>query len=333
MFKNKVYSSSIFVFILLIWGCGTMAKNDDTLSVPQKVSIDMPKALKVESSANENDLKFQKEENSRVKSEGYLELKEDVKFLEEERVNLEINLLFINEVIADIDKKCKNVAVEVACTVPDDTLSIIFDENLSSKVKALTSDDFGYVLGDVLTFGDIEFVEHLDTNKYGYSLKIDTTFSDENSTSFTSISWSKEQNLIHAEYNEESVEINSSLKIDFMKKEDGSRAIVVDDGFFNKIDHSSDSFHLNMVKKADEVETYEVNSTSVATDSDATQNRFSSVGKLSNLEGYLNFTGEFDGEIFKEHDTFDGSGNQLSSSYCYSGMDCDLANEESWFTF
>ncbi len=333
MFVYKMQLSLLFIVLLSIWGCGTMAKEDESLSVPQKVSIDMPKALEAKSSTRKKLKKFSYFKEDENKSSAYLELKEDVKFLEEQRISLEVNLLFINEVIDKVDSRCKNMPQEERCIIEEDSLTFVFDENLSNRLKKLTSEDLGYELGDVLSFGEIEFVEHTTQNKYSYSLKIDTAFEDEKGISFERISWSKDEKLIFSEYIEESVEEKSSIVIDFSKKEDNSKQIVTDNSFFNKVDSSSDVFHFEMLKKSDEVETYELNSTSLATDSDAKKNSFSSVGKLSNLGGYLNFTGEFDSELFKENDSFDGNGNIITSSYCYSGMDCDLEDEDSWFDF
>lgn len=328
MFQYKINLGLVLTVILSIWGCGTMAKDDDSLSVPQKVSIEIPKALESDSVKNEKRFKSSKTEES--KSLAYLELKSDVQFLEEQRVNVEINLLFINEVILEVDTKCKTVEKEKVCLIPEDELTFVFNEALSKKLKTLSSENFAYEIGDILSFGEIQFVEHVSSNAYRYSLKMDTSFEEE-STSSENISWSKDEKLILSDYIEESSNIKNSIKINFSQKEDNSRQIVVDDSFFDKIDNSSDSFHFEMLKKADTDETYELSSNSIAIDSDGKENAFFSVGQLSNLGGYLNFKGEFDGEVFRENDLFDANGDVLSSSYCYSGMNCDLEDEGSWF--
>jgi hypothetical protein len=330
MFKNKIYLSFTFVLLLSIWGCGTMAKEDDSLSVPQKVSIAMPKALEVESSKNEKSLKLNKEDTK--KSAAYLELKDDIEFLEEQRVELEVNLLFINEVISTIDNQCKGLAIEEPCIMEEESLSFLFDEELSRKLRLLTQKESEYELGDTLSFGEVEFIEHGSSNIYRYTLNMDTTFDDENSTSSIGISWSKDEKIILAEYEEESDEEESSLQVEFLE-EDDSRRMIVEDGLFSKEDDSFDIFYFDMLAKSDVNETYELNSSSIDVDSDGEEENVTSVGQLSNLGGYLNFIGELDAETFKENDTFDGDGNILTSSYCYSGMDCDLEDEESWFDF
>jgi len=328
MFKEKINLGLVLTLFIAIWGCGTMAKDDDVLYVPQKVSIEMPKALKAESSQNQKQLKLQKEDSK--KSLGYLELKEDVTFLEKQRINIEINLLFINEVTIEIEQYCKGILIEETCIIDEDTLTFLFDKKLLKKIRLLSSEDFSYLLGYTFTFGKIEFIEHNNSNTYGYSLKMDTSFTDESTTSFQRISWSKDEKLIFSKYTEENAEVKKSIKINFSINNDNSRKIVVDDGFFNKIDGSSDTFHLDMLKKSDKLESYELNSTSLAIDSDAQENTFASIGRLSNLGGYLNFTGTFENETFKENDTFDAEGKLLSSSYCYSGMTCDLEDDSTW---
>ena len=329
MFKNKININLMGIVLLTIWGCGTMEKEDETLSVPQKVSIKMPKALETKSATEKKYQKSRRKEN--LKSAGYLELKEDVAFLEEQRVSLEINLLFINEVISKIDRECKEVSTEEKCSILEDKLSFVFDENLSDRLKGLTSKDLGYAVGDTLYFGKVDFIKHLPSNVYRYTLKMDIDFYNEtNSSAYENISWSKDERLIVSEYVEESASLKNSIKIDFSRKIDESREIVVDDSLFDKSDNSSDTFHFAMLKRADAEETYELNSSSMAIDSDARKAYFASKGKLSNLGGYLNFNGKLDGELFKEKDVFDENGDIVRSSYCYSGMSCDLEDENSW---
>ena len=316
------------ILLFVVLGCGTMAKEEDKITVPQKVSIKMPKAL--ESNPQQSKVYLKKEEN---KSSAYLGLKEDVKFLEDKRVELEMNLLFINEVIDKIDVECKEVALEKVCNVKEESLIFVIDENLSKKIRELTHEPLVYELGDELLFGAVELVKYSQNALYQYRLKMDTTFEDSVTRSSETISWSKDENKILSYFEEEGSQFKREVTIKFEEEKDKAKKIVVEDNFLNKIEKSSDVFHLEMLKKSDKDETYNVNSNSVSINADLVKNSFTSSGQLSNRDGYLNFEGVFEGETFKERETFDGNGVLIGSSFCWSDMDCDLKNEESWLSF
>ena len=328
MFKDKVISTFIVILVFLIWGCGTMAKEDDKISVPQKISIEMPKALRVNDKKSKSYLK--KEDN---KSSAYLELKGDVKFLEEKRVELELNLLFINEVIEQIDIGCKNIALEKICRFKESKLSFIFDENLSKAVLELTHIKSDYEIGYEVLFGEVELVKYGNNALYQYRLKMDTTFGDLLIKSSETISWSRDKNKILSYYIEESQQNKREIRIKFEEEERKRKQIVVEDNFVNKIEKSSEAFYLKMVKEFDVNETYTLNSRSLSIDSDLVENRFSSLGLLSNIKGYLLFEGVFETETFKERERFDGDGRLIGSTYCWSDMNCDLEDEGSWLSF
>ena len=331
MFKDipKLIIASLLLFV--IWGCGTMAKEEDKISVPQKVSIEMPKALESKEKRTKRYLRQEKQDEN--KSSAYLELKEDVQFLEDKRVDLELNLLLINEVIDTIDVRCKEVALEKVCIIEEDALMVKIDENLSKKIIELTHEPLAYEIGDELVFGEVELVKYAKNALYQYRLKMDTTFDDILLSSSETISWSKDEDKILSYYIEENKEYKRDISIKFEEEKSKEKKIRVEDNLIDKVEKSSDSFYLEILKHADIDETYTVSSRSVNIDSNLIKNSFASLGQLSNQNGYLNFEGLFEGETFKEKETFDGNGQLLSSSYCWSDMSCDLEDEESWFNF
>jgi len=331
MFKEKIAVSFMLILLFVVWGCGTMAKDDDKISVPQDVSLEMPKALSSETKKSKKRKKSLSKEDNR--SSAYLELKEDVGFLEEKRVELELNLLFVNEVIETIERRCKEVDLEERCSIEEDVLTFVIDENLSKKIEALTHEPSQYELGDELLFGAVELVKHSKALRYQYSLKMDTSFDDTAVASSETISWSKDEKKILSFYEEESSEFKKEIRIDFVKKENQEKQIVVEDGFIDKVEKRSDVFHFDLLKKPDVDETYQLSSKSSTVDADFRLNSFVSSGELSNKGGYLNFEGSFDGETFKERETFDENGLPIDSFYCWSDMNCDLEDEGSWLRF
>ncbi len=323
MFKNKINLSLVSIVFLGMLGCGTMAKEDETLSVPQKVSIDMPKAL-TKINAEEN--------NTQDRSSSYLELKDDIEFLETKRVDLEIGLLFISQVIGEIEEQCKTVKIEETCTIEEEILTFIYDENISKRVRDLQGKD-EYEVGDSLVFGEVIFTEHNLTNTYQYELKMDSTFGDKDSVSNETIFWSKDENDILSLYYEESETLKINIEIDYSRDElSRDRMIFVEDNYIDKVKDIEDSFALEMLKLDDENEHYFIESHTLTRVEGVLDNNYSSVGELLSTEGYLDFEGIFEQELFEERNTFDGNGTIVEEIYCYEDMDCDLENEESWFT-
>ena len=319
MFKDMVKLWIVFLLLFVIWSCGTMSKpNDEKLSVPTKVSIEMPKALK-----------STKKRRRKEKSLAYSELKEDVAYLENLRIDVEVNLLFINQVIGDIEKRCKETSIKHLCTIPEYELFFTFDKNLSESYTALTNEKEIYEIGDEITYGEVSFIQYLDSAKYQYQLIIDTSF-DKSEKSSQTVKWSKDERNILSSYKEETSTLKSEIKIDFSKKESGEKQMIVDDGFRDKEDNSSDSFHFEILKKSDPNQTYIVTSNSKSINRLKEINSFDSTGELSNIGGFLRFNGVFNGDKLKEYETFDGEGNLLNVRYCYEYLDCNLEDESSW---
>jgi hypothetical protein len=320
MFKDILKLTLSVVLLFVIWGCGTMSKEEDSISVPQTVSIEMPKALKSTQTVEVKE-----------KSLAYKELKDDIAYVEELSIDIEINLLFINEVISQIESRCNEVEINGICKIPDDTLFFIFDENLSQRYIDLTGEKAMYTIGEELTYGDIEFVRYSKSDTYQYRLKMDTSFYSEDEVSSETIKWSDDKRKIIAFFDAESSTLESEIVIDYLEEENGEKSILVDDLYLDKRDNSSDDFYLDLVKLNDINETYFVNSSSISINEFSEEYTVDTEGELSNNGGYLDFEGSYYGEAFKEYEVFDKDGMQVESFYCYENLDCDMDDEESWF--
>ncbi len=326
MFKNILSLILFNLLLFVIWSCGTMAKKDDKISVPQKISVELPKVIQPqkESSSSQKLIKRSK------KSFAYEELKDDVNYLNGLRIDIEVNLLFLDAVIDDIDKKCKETALNSICKIPEDTLEILFDEELSLEYKKITNESDTYTIGETLTFGDIEFIKRSSTEKYAYNVKMDTSFAS-NGTSSQTIEWSKNHHQVLSTYREETDSLSSEIKIDYSKRESGEEQMVVDDGYKSRENSSSDKFHFDLVKEVDRNETYRLSSSSESVDTDLIKTSFTSIGVLSNQGGFLRFKGVVELENFAEYEEFDSGGTIISSSYCYEDFDeCSVDDESSW---
>jgi len=313
--------------IWAIWGCGMMGNPKEeekvNLSAPQKVSMEMPKELKSEKQKRTARLRKVNEN----KSLGYTFLKEDVAQVEENVLKLEQSLLFINQVIDEIDSKCKAFEFNSTCVIEADILSFTIDKNLSKEIN-----DSNFMVGDEIVFGKVAFKKYPLTETYQYEIKLDYTFIETELATET-IKWSADKKRVVSLYDEETKEEALLLDLAYEIKADGTQEIEIDDVYFNKETNSSDDLKLNIVKKGDKERYYEVKSENKMLDyldGEAEQSSFSTEGILSSDGGYLLFIGEYKGLIFKEKELFDGEGEHISTRYCDSDMECDMEEEESW---
>ena len=311
--------------IFAIFGCGMMAKDDESkkLSVPQKISMEMPKELKSDSkkSSTRNLKKIEEDDNN--SSLGYTELKEDVAQSEDMIADLELNLLFVNQVIEDIDTICKTVEIGEICTIDEDVLSFEIDENLSKKVA-----DLGYLLGDTIIFGKTEFIRYSKKDTYQYEIKMDNNFVDVLSSTET-IKWSKDEHQIYSWFEQETINDRQQIEIDYNISSTGEKIMQMEDNYFKKSTKESDNFALTIIKKTDDPRHYEISSKSNAVeyiDTKEEKSYFSSTGELSSHGGYLLFYGEFKGDKFTEREIFDNRGEQVETLFCMNNIDCDIEN-------
>jgi len=327
MYIENIKILVISGLILAMWGCGMLAKpkedNQKAITVPQKISMEMPKEL--QSKQKPKKRKYLKKESNNT-SIGYISLKEDIAQVEYNIDDVELSLLFINQVIGDIEGRCSDTQLEHICKIGEDELSFVIDKNLS---KEINSSD--YLVGDTISFGEVEFIRYPKREKYQYSIKFDNMFVDVLSTE--TIKWSEDKKQISSLYIENSQEDNLSLKIDYYTKSNGDQEIHINDNYLDKETNSSDIFSLNMLKKADRDRYYEITSNSKMVeyiDNSREDSYYSTEGILSSNGGYLLFYGEFYNERFGERETFDGEGKHISTYYCDDYVDCDIDDENSW---
>jgi len=237
-----------------------------------------------------------------------------------------LSLLFINQVIRDIEGRCSDTQLEHICKIGEDELSFVIDKNLSKEINSSN-----YIVGDTISFGEVEFIRYPKNRKYQYSIKFTNIFADIISTE--TIKWSEDKKQISSLYIENSQEHNLSLKIDYYTKINGDQEIHINDNYLDKITNSSDIFSLNMLKKANRDRYYKLTSNSKMIDyidNSREYNYYSTEGILSSSGGYLLFYGEFYNDRFKERETFNGEGEHISTYYCDDYVDCDIDDEDSW---
>jgi len=292
-----------------VFGCGMMSspKEDDNnkrISVPQKVSMEMPKELQEEKVENQKSSKEQ-EENRSI---GYTFLKEDVAEVEKNIATLNQTLLFISLVKEDIDDRCRGVELNSSCVIDEEELSFVVDEKLAKEIN-----DTDFQMGDEIFFGRVEFIKHSSKELYQYEIELEYEFTD-TFMAIETIKWSEDKKMILSLYDEEDEDEKIRLDVDYEIKDDGTQLVYIEDSYLDKDTNSSDILVLDILKRAGRDRYYELlsdNDMIDYVDGKIEKGYFSTEGVLSSDGGYLLFYGEIDGEEFEEKELFDGEGNHL----------------------
>ncbi|NEW61755.1 hypothetical protein GSY74_10700, partial [Sulfurovum sp. bin170] len=331
--------------LLGIFGCGTMfdstgsSGSRDKITIPKEISVKIPEILK--NSKNKRVEKIEKESVEQNISQGYNRLKGNIEEIVWSQKMMEINLLFIEEVIGEIDRRCKKTALDKLCIIESGELSFAFNDNFFIELSSIVNeeiDDSLYELKDKIIFlGEVKFTQYSKNENYQYNLKIDTSplskLLGDDETSIQILKWSKDENRVFSYFSDESNSQKSDFGINYFKKDSGEKEMFVDSSFTSKVNIDRGKFHLKIIEKNDKDETFEITSkleSKEEYEGEIYYDNSSSIGEISNQGGFLSISGNFRGEISKEKYLFDGNGEIISSRYCEESLVCDLNDDSTW---
>ena len=261
--KTRTVLISIGLALLLV-GCGSDSKsssdNSNKISVPTKIDMEMPKALKTDKSSKTEPL--QKDEvptpiepqqgREPNKSQGYYQLKDDIENAEDMQIELKVNLLLADKIMPQIQKECNDTPVEETCTIEANKLSFVLDEDMKKNIVEITREEFtedyanskGATESDkTFTLGEVSFTQHNSDADYQYVLKMDMSSFDnpysQNSSSIQTIKWSKDENRVWSIRNFSSDDSSSNISIRYLKKANGETQMEIDDDYESKVSTST----------------------------------------------------------------------------------------------
>ncbi len=263
--KTRTTLISIGLAILLI-GCGSTDNKSKSetnkISVPTKIDMEMPKALKTDKSNKTErlqkdevpipiDVPIEREEN---KSQGYYQLKNDIEDAEMRQIDLKINLLLADKIMPKIQKECNDTPLEETCNIEANKLSFVLDENMKKDIVNITREEFSEDYANskgatetekTFTLGKVSFTQHKSSADYQYVLKMDMSSFDnaysENSTSIQTIKWSKDENRVWSIRNYGSDDSSSNTSIRYLKKSNGETQMEIDDDYDSSVTTASAS--------------------------------------------------------------------------------------------
>ncbi len=297
------------------------ANNQDAVSVPQKISIDIPAALKNKRTTNVNTEKISNDdslENTNVQSFGYQQLTGTISQAEETINSVKENMKYLTLMMPDIVKACTDTAQNTTCTIPADEIKLT-------------------VQGQTLSMGEILYTQQDKNKKYQQVVVLDlkptllTMGQVGIEKDLETVKWSTDENHIETLSDAKFENQTYSMQLRYDKAEDNSSKMVITDSF-SDAETQQGNFTLKLDDKNDANHTVNVETTGtfqIGEESDT----FNSQGVVSDNGGYLVSKGSYFTTSYAEKETFDVTGSLLKSSFCHSDDTCDMNKPETWTNF
>jgi len=324
MSKLKIMGTTLLV-VGTLGGCGMMSKSDsDTpkVSLPEKIAVEIPDVLKIE---KDQSTEVDQKDSDANKSIGFIELKEDIAYLEVQENRLKLDLLFVAPLMDEIVDRCKGVDLGSACYIPDDALHYIVTEAFKAQIDAIDPEESSYYrVGEELSFGDIDFIQYDENAPFRYALSLHD-FSAEDSTS--GIQWSLDQSHVYSSYREDEESRHNGITIDYYNDTNGERMAVVDR--LEMLDYR-DSFEFNLTHNNPDY--YHLTSQAKVWEKEILSEAFASEGTLDANGGEMLFVGVYPEYRLREYERFDALGNALYDEWCTSDDEaCLIEDEGTWW--
>jgi hypothetical protein len=331
---KKLLPLSLVASLLLITACGgggsTPKKEDTTtpsstkeVNVPQKISIDIPDALKLKREDTKSINKLSSiaigDYSPAITSYGYSQLQSTINQAEESIIGVKKNLEYLNLMMPDIVNECNDTPIGETC-------------NIESGVIKLT------VEGQNLSMGEVKYTQQADSKKYQHIVVLDLkptleSMMDMGQTiakDLETVKWSVDEKHIET-FSDVKIENESyTMQLRYDKAEDNSSKMTITDSFSDA--EMKGNFTLKLDEKSDAINTVNVETTGTF-QLDETSDTFNSQGVVSDNGGYLVSKGSFFDSNYAEKETFDATGKLLQSTYCHNNEGCNLADSSSWIKY
>ncbi len=344
---NKITTLLSIGLSLTLLGCGGGNSSSDTktpettkqtIFLPKKIAMEIPSAL--QKGKEKHDKSSQQKNEEPISSQAYAQLQGEMAQFEEVKKELEVNLIMADQIMGDIEAKCQSTPIGSTCYIPSDELAFNFDDATIKEISQVVGEEFDPSIADQLksqsiSLGETTFREASANEPYQYILTVDMSnfesqFSlESDAKSIQTIKWSKDEKRIYNAYSYESPLSKNEMKLNYETNNQGQQSMSINDSFEEESD--SGEFHFNINKLS--TNQFEFNSNgknSFNFDGESMNDSYNSKGKLSDQGGFLSFSGEFNGEKFREKETFDANGIVTYSGYCATNLSCNLEDESTW---
>ncbi len=320
---NKLLPLSLVASLLLFTACGggstpsQQIDDKDTVAVPQKISIDIPDALKLNRDTNTiNKLSSIAIASPAITSYGYSQLQQTITEAEDSISDVKKNLEYLNLMMPDIVSACTDTPTDETC-------------NIEKGIVKLT------VEGQNLSMGEIQYTQQADNKKYQHIVVLDLKPTLESmgitiSKDLETIKWSVDEKHIETfsdvQFNNEAY----SMQLRYDKAENNSSKMIITDSFSDT--NTQGNFTLKLDDKNDANHTFNVETTGTFQIGEASDT-FNSQGAVSDNGGYLVSKGSYFTTSYAEKETFDATGKLLQSTYCNNNEECQISDLTTWIKY
>ena len=305
--KNIIIMSFSLVFFI---ACGNDANNtkDEALlvTVPEKIDIKMPDALKGNRSTQQNKSIFQKTSDSTVESKGYTSIKSTI--VEAEETILKTNQLFskYKSMMPNIIESCADIKINEQCTIIE---------------PQFTS----------LNINKILYTQNDSTHTLQHSITLYFPLEGELILNLETLKWSQDNNFITTIQHKEDPYDRGRLQLDYQKQNNGLSTMKIHE-IFGAHQYEYGEHFFNIENTNDINKTVKIK-TNVFAIYDGLLDGYSVKSSINKNGGYLTYK-----EVSDEHNKtsiekeyFDAIGKLLDTKFCYSDKNnCDINDESTW---
>ena len=359
---KKTSLSSFWIAILIIIGCGVQnnPKEEQTVFIPEKISVTIPNALKestIPITKSSKRSKIEVEPNG-GDSEGYKHLTDNTFVIDSIITDIKFNIVLENRVMPSIQKLCKDTPLNRVCPIPTNSIMLNITETLISEYEKFYPKQFNInenIVGKSIPFDAIEFVRYDNNHSYQYALNVNLTqiynqfftkeyiFDANYKYMIQNVQWSEDNNTVLSTL-DTGYEDNVSEYpwILHYKKEPTIQETM---HLFHKelvsLEEPSSMFNFDLTRKNDQNKTtiFKLNEINERFSFDSvSHSSLSSYGELHADKGFerysLNqYNNVYGDSKYWQDEVFDANGTNIASTYCSDSEydECSLYDTSTWY--
>ena len=318
----------IIGWTILLVGCGMMGnpkeESSKDITLPQKSSISVPKALRNSSKTKPTDKS--KDLNLDWVNE-YVVSIDDI--VQEQK----FFMILTQQIMPQINKLCSDKEM---CILASKELSLEVNSGLVDDLEEINMEIDSRMIGHSISFGAITFEQN---RGYRLTADISTIYSEllgmMDVDQVESIAWSRDNKKVVSSYLSVESDYNSSVTLSYLEHSNGQNDMNISELFNDRTtsENYNFSFALSELNDANKTEKIysQILSHELDEDSSFEDVVYTTDGEIYSGGGYLYNSIELESFTYMEKLLFDKDGEIDSAISCFSDEECDITDESTWY--